>query len=105
MVEPAAYATNFGKSATVADITEPYADFRKQIMAHLNTMERGDPQATSEAILKLVDTENPPLRLGLGTTILSRARAAYAERTATWEAWEDVSNAAMGQPVKIVDAL
>jgi hypothetical protein len=74
-------------------------------MAHLNTMERGDPQATSEAILKLVDTENPPLRLGLGTTILSRARAAYAERTATWEAWEDVSNAAMGQPVKIVDAL
>ncbi len=104
LVEPAAYATDFGKSAQIADVLEPYADFRKQMMARLSTMERGDPQATSEAILKLVDTENPPLRLGLGTTILSRARAAYAERIATWEAWEDVSNAAMGQP-KIVGAL
>jgi hypothetical protein len=51
-------------------------------------------------VLKLVDAEEPPLRLGLGTTILSRARDAYAERLATWEAWEDVSNAAMGEPKK-----
>jgi hypothetical protein len=36
--------------------------------------------------------------LGLGTSILPRARAAYAERLETWEAWEDVSNAAMGEP-------
>ena len=73
-------------------------------MARLSTIERGDPQATSQAILKLVDAENPPLRLGLGTTILSRARAVYAERIATWEAWEDVTNAAMGKP-KIVGTL
>lgn len=104
LVEPAAYATDFGKSAKIADVLKPYADFRKQVMARLSTIERGDPQATSEAILKLVDTENPPLRLGLGTTILPRARAAYAERIATWEAWEDVTNAAMGQP-KIVGRL
>ena len=104
LVEPAAYATDFGKSAKIADVLEPYADFRKQVMARLTTIERGDPQATSDAILKLVDTENPPLRLGLGTTILSRARAAYAERIATWESWEDVANAAMGQP-KIVGTL
>lgn len=104
LVEPAAYATDFGKSAKIADVLKPYADFRKQVMARLSTIERGDPQATSEAILKLVDTENPPLRLGLGTTILPRARAAYAERIATWEAWEDVTNAAMGQP-KIVGTL
>ena len=26
--------------------------------------------------------------------------AAYAERLETWEAWEDVSNAAMGEPKK-----
>ena len=84
LVEPAAYATGFGKSAKIADVLEPYADFREQMMARLASMERGDPQATAEAILKLVDAENPPLRLGLGTTILSRARAAYAERIATW---------------------
>lgn len=98
LVEPGAYATDFGKSAEFANVLEPYADFRKQFLTHLANLERGDPQATAEAILKLVDAENPPLRLGLGTAILPRARAAYAERIATWEAWEDISNAAMGVP-------
>ena len=63
-------------------------------------MERGDPEATSEAVLKLVDADDPPLRLGLGNSILPRARAAYAERLAEWEAWEEVSNAAMGESKK-----
>lgn len=100
LVEPGAYATNFGKSSQVADPLEPYIEFRKQFLAQLASVERGDPAATADAILKLVDSPNPPLRLGLGTSILPRARATYAERIATWEAWEDVSNAAMGMPTK-----
>lgn len=98
LVEPGAYATDFGKSAKVAEALEPYAEFRKQFLAHLADMEMGAPEATAEAILKLVDADDPPLRLGLGNSILPRARAVYAERLATWEAWEDVSNAAMGEP-------
>jgi NAD(P)-dependent dehydrogenase (short-subunit alcohol dehydrogenase family) len=98
IVEPGAYAPDFGKSSQIADVLEPYAEFRNQFLTHLADVERGDPEATAEAILKLVDAENPPLRLGLGTSILPRARAAYAERLKTWEAWEDVSNAAMGEP-------
>ena len=100
LVEPGAYATDFGKSGEIADALEPYAEFRKQFMTRLATLERGDPEATAEAILKLVDTNDPPLRLGLGTVILPRAQAAYAERLATWEAWKDVSNTAMGKPKK-----
>jgi NAD(P)-dependent dehydrogenase (short-subunit alcohol dehydrogenase family) len=100
LVEPGAYATEFGKSAQIADALAPYAEFRKQFLTRLANLERGDPEATAEAVLKLVDADDPPLRLGLGTTILPRARAAYAERLATWEAWEDVSNAAMGEPKK-----
>jgi hypothetical protein len=99
-LEPGAYATDFGKSARVADALEPYAEFRKQFLTRLANLERGDPEATAEAVLKLVDTNDPPLRLGLGNSILPRAREAYAERLATWEAWEDVSNAAMGDPKK-----
>jgi NAD(P)-dependent dehydrogenase (short-subunit alcohol dehydrogenase family) len=102
LVEPGAYATDFGKSSEVADVLEPYAEFRKQFLAQLANVEQGDPYATPDAILKLVDTENPPLRLGLGTSILPRARAAYAERLATLEAWEEVSNAAMGEPKKML---
>jgi NAD(P)-dependent dehydrogenase (short-subunit alcohol dehydrogenase family) len=104
LVEPGAYATDFGKSAVIADALEPYVEFRKQFLTRLAGMERGAPEATSEALLKLVDTDDPPLRLGLGNSILPRARDAYAERLATWEAWEDVSNAAMGEPKKMAAA-
>jgi NAD(P)-dependent dehydrogenase (short-subunit alcohol dehydrogenase family) len=104
LVEPGAYATDFGKSGQIADALEPYAEFRKQFLTRLVDLERGDPEATAEAILKLVDADDPPLRLGLGNSILPRARAAYAERLATWEAWEEVSNAAMGEPKKITEA-
>ena len=101
LVEPGAYATDFGKSAEIADALEPYVEFRKQFLTRLAGLERGDPEATAAAVLKLVDTNDPPLRLGLGNSILPRARDAYAERLATWEAWEDVSNAAMGEPKKM----
>jgi NAD(P)-dependent dehydrogenase (short-subunit alcohol dehydrogenase family) len=100
LVEPGAYSTDFGKSARITDALEPYADFRKQFLTRLANLERGDPEATAEAVLKLADANDPPLRLGLGTSILPRARDAYRERLATWEAWEDVSNAAMGEPKK-----
>jgi NAD(P)-dependent dehydrogenase (short-subunit alcohol dehydrogenase family) len=103
LIEPGPYATDFGKSAKAADVLEPYADFRKNILANLLNVQRGDPQATAEAILKLVDTDSPPLRLALGSWILPMARAAYADRLVTWEAWEAVSNAAQGKPAK--DAL
>ncbi len=98
LVEPGAYATEFGKDSGIADGMEAYAEFRKRFVSMLAGVERGDPDATAEAVLKLVDAENPPLRLGLGSTILPRARAAYAERLATWEAWDEVANAAMGVP-------
>jgi NAD(P)-dependent dehydrogenase (short-subunit alcohol dehydrogenase family) len=104
LVEPGAYATDFGKSAEIADALEPYAEFRKQFLTRLANLERGDPEATADAILKLVDANDPPLRLGLGNSILPRARAAYAERLAIWEAWEEVSNAAMGEPKKTTES-
>jgi NAD(P)-dependent dehydrogenase (short-subunit alcohol dehydrogenase family) len=104
LVEPGAYATGFGKSAQIADALEPYAEFRKQFLTRLSNLEWGDPEATAEAILKLVDTNDPPLRLGLGTSILPRARDAYRERLATWEAWENVANAAQGEAKKSTEA-
>lgn len=97
LVEPGLYATDFGKYAKIADMLEPYAELRKKLSTHQSTTERGDPAATADAILKLVDSSDPPLRLALGSQILPRARASYAQRLATWEAWADVANAAQGQ--------
>jgi len=94
IIEPGAYATGFGKSATRAEGLPAYDDFRKQVMAGLMTLERGNPEATAEAILKVVDAEQPPLRLILGSTSLPQVRSVYADRLATWKAWEAVSDAA-----------
>ena len=75
---------------------EIYADIRNQISERIRSIERGNPNATSEALFKIVDAENPPLRFILGSHNLPWVRAAYADRLKTWEAWEAVSNAAQG---------
>uniref|UniRef100_UPI0025E126B7 SDR family NAD(P)-dependent oxidoreductase n=1 Tax=Pedobacter sp. UBA5917 TaxID=1947061 RepID=UPI0025E126B7 len=98
IIEPGAYATEFGSQASLkfAEGMDVYTDFKNQFFEGLQNMERGNPEATPEAIFKVVDTENPPLRLSLGSHNLAWVRTAYAERIASWEEWEAVSNAAQG---------
>ena len=96
IIEPGAYATEFGKSATRANSMDVYADLRQQVMAGLASLDRGKPEATVEAILKIVDVDQPPLRLILGSTALPMIRSVYSDRLSTWEEWEAVSNAAQG---------
>ena len=99
LLEPGAYATSFGSPASrkMASGMDAYAELRTQVQGRLSSIERGDPRATAEAVLKIVDAKDPPLRVILGNVILPAARAAYAARLATWEAWEAVSNAAQGE--------
>jgi hypothetical protein len=79
---------------------EVYGPLRQRIFEGLASMEGGNPHATADAVLKVVDAEEPPLRMILGNKNLPMARAAYADRLATWEQWEAVSNAAQGEPKK-----
>ena len=98
LIEPGAYATEFGAPGTGGMSTplEAYAGVRNQVFSGMSTMQRGDPQATAQAVLDLVDAENPPLRLMLGSHGLPQAREAYASRIAAWEAWQAVADAAQG---------
>ncbi len=98
IIEPGAYATEFGspESLKFAAGLDIYADFKTQFFGGLKGMERGDPNATPEALFKVVDAEQPPLRFFLGSHNLPWVRKAYEERLATWEAWEAVSNSAQG---------
>jgi NADP-dependent 3-hydroxy acid dehydrogenase YdfG len=99
IIEPGAYATEFGSqdSLKFAAGLDIYDDFKQQFFGQLRGMERGNPDATPAALFKIVDAENPPLRLNLGRHNLPDVRAAYAERIATWEAWNDISVAAQGE--------
>ncbi|MDT4900342.1 MAG: hypothetical protein QOJ78_1272 [Pseudonocardiales bacterium] len=56
----------------------------------------GDPEATRDALLKVVDAEEPPLRIFFGTAPLEIATKDYESRLATWREWEPVSAQAQG---------
>src|SRR6201996_1173802 len=64
IIEPGAYATEFGsqESLKFAAGMDIYGGFKEQFFGRLRGMERGDPNATPDALFKMVDSENPPLR-------------------------------------------
>ncbi|MGW6276216.1 SDR family NAD(P)-dependent oxidoreductase [Kribbella sp. NPDC055071] len=95
LVEPAGYATDWaGPSAVHAEQLPPYDDFRAAMSRPSG--KRGDPSATCDAILAVVDADEPPLRIFFGALPLTVIKAEYAARIAEWEAWDEVSQAAFG---------
>ena len=98
LLEPGAYATGFGASRKEAAALDVYTELRQHIFGHLTSENSGDPQATVPALFQIVDAEAPPLRFIFGSETLPAARATYAKRLATWEAWKALSNAAQGEP-------
>lgn len=100
LLEPGAFATDFGSplSMKTSQGLEVYDELRNQVSLRLSTEERGDPNATADAILRIIDAEEPPLRFAVGAGVLPLVRGVYADRLATWETWESVSNGAQGTP-------
>lgn len=96
IIEPGAYATEFGSDqiSKLFEGLEVYQEFKKNFMDGMKGMERGNPTATPQALFQVVDAENPPLRFNLGSHNLHGLKAAYADRIATWEAWDEVSRSA-----------
>ncbi len=97
LVEPAGYATDWsGPSAKQARPIEAYSEARVARAAFRSAAIPGDPEASGPAILKVVDAEDPPLRIFFGTAGLPMTKAEYASRIETWEKWNDVSVEAQG---------
>ncbi|MBE8726012.1 SDR family NAD(P)-dependent oxidoreductase [Flavobacterium hungaricum] len=98
LVEPNGYETDFGASSAV--YSKPLAQYdavRTALQEGNKQEDYGVPEATSEAVLKLIDSENPPLRLLLGKAGVQWVKYAYSERMKTWEEWQTVSEAAHGK--------
>jgi NAD(P)-dependent dehydrogenase (short-subunit alcohol dehydrogenase family) len=97
LVEPGGFATDWGgPSAQRATQMPAYDAARAAIAAFRGNNTPGDPHATGPAILKVVDAEDPPLRIFFGSGGLSMTRAEYARRIEIWEKWNDVSLEAQG---------
>ena len=99
IIEPGAYSTDWGgASAKQATPNPAYDTFREKAAEQRKARagNPGDPVATREAVLQVVDAENPPLRIFFGDIPLTIATRDYESRLATWREWEPVSIAAHG---------
>lgn len=98
LIEPAAFATDFyGGSAAYADPIPAYDDFRAAVAAGYAEMNLPEAVGFGSAILKLVDAENPPLRVFFGEFAAQYVPAVYQERLDTWKAWHALALEAEGK--------
>ena len=102
LVEPNGFSTDWGGAsavhATSMSAYEPVkAAFQQGFEEASKAGNFGEPEATAPAILQLVDSSNPPLRLFLGKVGLPWAKQLYAERLATWEEWAEIADTAHGK--------
>ena len=99
LIEPNGFATDWaGASATHTQVLPEYEGVRTAFQAGMTNSDAfGIPEATSEAVLKLVDSANPPLRLFLGKVALPWVKQVYEQRLASWEEWQPVAAAAHGK--------
>jgi NAD(P)-dependent dehydrogenase (short-subunit alcohol dehydrogenase family) len=100
IIEPGAYSTDWGGASAKHATANPAYDAYREKAAEQRRARAGnpgDPVATREAVLKVVDAENPPLRIFFGDGPLTIAARDYESRLATWREWEPVSVAAHGK--------
>jgi NAD(P)-dependent dehydrogenase (short-subunit alcohol dehydrogenase family) len=97
LIEPNGYSTDWsGASAIQTKPTDTYAPIKKAFSEGATPDSWGNPEATVDAVIKLVDSPNPPLRLLLGKVAYAAVKQTYEKRLAGFEEWKDVSIAAHG---------
>jgi NAD(P)-dependent dehydrogenase (short-subunit alcohol dehydrogenase family) len=99
IVEPTGYDTDWGGPSARRTTELPAYDGVRVKAAEARKARitsPGDPAATRDAILAIVDSDDPPLRIFFGDGPLAVAAADYEGRLATWREWEPVSIAAHG---------
>ncbi|OQP49018.1 short-chain dehydrogenase/reductase [Niastella yeongjuensis] len=98
IIEPNTFGTDWSGASAVHTKANPvYDELKKAFFGSLTEDAIGIPEATREAILKLIDSKNPPLRLTLGKVAYPWIKQVYEQRLATWEEWKDVSAKAHGK--------
>jgi NAD(P)-dependent dehydrogenase (short-subunit alcohol dehydrogenase family) len=96
LVEPGPFRTDFqGRSIVIPKTTlDAYAETAGARRAQLKASsgkQAGDPVRAADAIIKAVESDDPPLHLVLGKMALDRAREALTTRLAIFDEWEAVT--------------
>ncbi|GAB1511210.1 SDR family NAD(P)-dependent oxidoreductase [Actinophytocola sp. KF-1] len=102
VVEPGGFATRNGKNPDplanghMATPDPAYDGLRARLAAFTGKQPAGDPAAAAQALLKVVDADEPPLRILFGLGFHPLLQQTYADRLKTWADWQDLSAEAQG---------
>jgi NAD(P)-dependent dehydrogenase (short-subunit alcohol dehydrogenase family) len=97
LIEPNGFSTDWaGASAFHTASLPEYDKVKADFQAGLTDDIFGKPEATVDAVLKLVDSDSPPLRLMLGKVANPWVKQVYQSRFKEWDEWNTISAAAHG---------
>lgn len=98
IVEPGAFRTNFFKEGSSFAFSEleldDYKDVRKTLHGHFvgwDGKQDGNPAKFAENLLKVMNSDSPPLRLLISKSAVPAIDDYYKKRYAEFEAWKHVS--------------
>ncbi|MFI6787129.1 SDR family NAD(P)-dependent oxidoreductase [Nonomuraea sp. NPDC050383] len=103
IIEPGGFATRSGKNPDpldnghLAETNPVYDGLRRRLAGMVGNQPAGDPAAAAQALLKIVDSDAPPLRVLFGLGFYPMLQQAYADRLKTWADWQDLSAEAQGK--------
>jgi NAD(P)-dependent dehydrogenase (short-subunit alcohol dehydrogenase family) len=97
IVQPGPFRTDFaGRSLQEADPIDDYAETvgaTRDFIAQLDGNQPNDPTRGAEAIIRAIESPNPPLRLPLGEDAIQAIRAKLDAQRAELDAWAEVGGA------------
>ena len=102
LVEPAGFATRAGENPDplanghLAKTKPAYDALRQRLAGALGQQPAGDPTAAAQALLKIVDSDEPPLRVLFGQGFYPLIQQVYADRLETWADGQELSVEAHG---------
>ncbi|MBB6343810.1 NAD(P)-dependent dehydrogenase (short-subunit alcohol dehydrogenase family) [Nonomuraea muscovyensis] len=102
VIEPGGFATRSGKNPDpldnghMAEADPIYDGLRRRLAGFAGKQPAGDPAAAAQALLKIVDSDDPPLRVLFGQGFYPMLQQVYADRLKTWADWQDLSAEAHG---------
>ena len=96
-VEPGFFRTDFLDSTSLVSTQKSFTEYAETVgamrsfAASANHAQPGDPAKLSQAILKLVDSKNPPLRLPLGSDTVHKIKEKNEFVEQELNVWKEVA--------------
>jgi NADP-dependent 3-hydroxy acid dehydrogenase YdfG len=95
IIEPGQFRTDFaGRSISMASSIEAYAETvgkRRSSVAEVDGKQPGDPVLAAKAMIEVVKSSTPPLRLALGADAVKAIRTKLSSVAQELQKWEETS--------------